>query len=288
MDPRPKRAASPHLTGPLHGAGLPLRALFLVLVVALMPMVTLAASGGQDNAVANAASVSKGITVTLSPSSRTVDQGQSASYTVAASSVGGFTGQVTFSVVGLPTGTAAAWQPSSVVLSSGSTAQATLTVTTAPNTPAGKTGFTLKATSGTTQASSQAQLHVLEAKRTFDVSGSVDGMLAPGVSRPLDLQVSNPSNKSIAVTNLTVAISQVVRTTTAVAANLPCTTADYKLSQYSGQYPLTVVPGTRSLSALGVSQSTWPRIQMLDTAQLQDGCKGATLKLTYSGTGQAN
>lgn len=69
MDPRPKRAASPHLTGPLHGAGLPLRALFLVLVVALMPMVTLAASGGQDNAVANAASVSKGITVTLSPSS---------------------------------------------------------------------------------------------------------------------------------------------------------------------------------------------------------------------------
>ncbi len=197
---------------------------------------------------------------------------------------------MTFSVVGLPTGTAAAWQPSSVFLSSGSTAQATLNVTTAPPNapPAGKTGFTLKATSGTTQASSQAQLHVLEAKRTFDVSGSVDGMLAPGVSRPLDLQVSNPSNKSIAVTNLTVAISQVVRTTTAVAANLPCTTADYKLSQYSGQYPLTVVPGTRSLSALGVSQSAWPRIQMLDTAQLQDGCKGATLKLTYSGTGQAN
>ena len=288
MDPRAKRAASPHMTGSVRSAGLPLRALFLVLVVALVPMVTLAASGGQSDALANAAKVSKGITVTLSPSSRTVDQGQSASYTVSASSVGGFTGQVTFSAVGLPTGAAATWQSSSVVLSSGGTAQATLTVATAPTTPVGKTDFTLKATSGTTQVSSQAQLHVLEANRTFGVSGSVDGLLAPGVSSPLDLQISNPNNKSIAVTNLTVAINQVIRTPMAVAANLPCTTADYNLVQYSGQYPLTVVPGTRSLSALGVSQTKWPRIQMLDTAQLQDGCKGATLKLTYSGTGQAN
>ncbi|MFW0771799.1 hypothetical protein ACLRGI_01350 [Paenarthrobacter nitroguajacolicus] len=272
----------------MRKTGIPLRALFLALVVALVPMVTLAASTGQGNALANVGKVSKGITVTLSPSSRTVDQGQSASYSVSASSIGGFTGQVTFAVVGLPTGAAAQWQPSSVLLSSGSTAQATLTVTTSPATPAGRSDFTLKATSGTTQASVQAQLHVLEVKRNFAVSGSVDGMLAPGVSRALDLQISNPGNKSIAVTNLSVAISQVVRTPTAVAANLPCTTADYKLIQYSGQYPLTVVPGTRSLSALGDSEALWPRIQMLDTAQLQDGCKGATLKLTYSGTGQAN
>ncbi|MGO4435001.1 hypothetical protein AB4Y88_17435 [Paenarthrobacter sp. RAF9] len=127
-----------------------------------------------------------------------------------------------------------------------------------------------------------------------NAAASVKGItvtLSPS-SRTVDqgqsLQISNPQNKSIAVTNLSMEISQVVRTSAAVAANLPCTAADYQVTQYSGAYPLTVEPGTRSLSGLGVAQAKWPQIKMLDTNKLQDGCKGATLQLTYTGTGQAN
>ncbi|NWL11147.1 hypothetical protein DM793_07525 [Paenarthrobacter nitroguajacolicus] len=282
MDPRPKR------TTPFRQARVPLRALILALVVALCPVAALAASSGQGASQGNQTKVAKGIVVALSPSSRSLDQGQSITYTVSATSTGGFTGTVTFAASGLPAGAVAAWQPSSVVLTSGSTAQVTMTVQTAPTTVAGKTDFTVKGTSGSVQVSAPAQLHVLEVKRTFDVTGSVDGLLAPGTTRPVNLQISNSNNRSIAVTDLTVAISQVVRTPAAVAANLPCTTADYKITQYSGTYPLTVAPGTRSLSALGVPESKRPQIAMLDTSMLQDGCKGATLQLAYSGTGQAN
>ncbi|WP_416403811.1 hypothetical protein [Arthrobacter sp. LFS091] len=283
MDHRPER------TAPFQRAGIPLRALLLALVVAVVPVAALAASNGQGNSQGNAAASVKGITVTLSPSSRTVDQGQSATFTVSATSTGGFTGPVTFTVTGLPAGAAASAAPSSVNLTSGSTAQTTLTVSTATTTPANKTDFTVKGTSGATVSNAApGQLQVLEVKRTFGVTGTVNGLLAPGISRAVDLQISNPQNKSIAVTDLSVVISQVVRTPAAVAANLPCTTADYQVTQYSGAYPLTVEPGTRSLSGLGVAQAKWPQIKMLDTNKLQDGCKGATLQLTYTGTGQAN
>ncbi|MEQ4564609.1 hypothetical protein [Paenarthrobacter sp. CAP02] len=287
MDHRPER------TAPIQRAGIPLRALLLALVVAVVPVAALAAGNGQGNnqgnGQGNAAASVKGITVTLSPSSRTVDQGQSATFTVSATSTGGFTGPVAFTVTGLPAGAAASAAPSSVNLTSGSTAQTTLTVSTSTTTPANKTDFTVKGSSGATVSNAApGQLQVLEVKRTFGVTGTVNGLLAPGVSRAVDLQISNPQNKSIAVTNLSMEISQVVRTSAAVAANLPCTAADYQVTQYSGAYSLTVEPGTRSLSGLGVAQAKWPQIKMLDTNKLQDGCKGATLQLTYTGTGQAN
>ncbi|MGO4589466.1 hypothetical protein [Paenarthrobacter sp. 2TAF44] len=227
--------------------------------------------------------------MTLSPSSRSLDQGQSTTFAVSATSTGGFVGPVMFNVAGLPAGATAAWSPSSVVLGSGGTAQVSLTITTATTTAVGKSDFTVTGTSGTVQSNAApGQLQVQEVKRTFGVTGSLNGLLAPGVSRAVELQISNPEKKSIAVTNLTVAIAQVVRTPAAVAANLPCSSADYQITQYSGTYPLTAPSGPSSLTSLGVPQSKWPQVRMLDTLQLQDGCKGATLQLTFSGTGQAN
>ncbi|MDI2037315.1 COG1470 family protein [Paenarthrobacter nitroguajacolicus] len=282
MDHRPERTASFHRRGVA-------RALMLVLMMAVLPIAALAASNGQASGQGNAAKAPVGITVTLSPSSRTVDQGQSTTFTVSATSTGGFTGPVTFTTTGLPAGASASIAPSSVSLTSGGTAQATLTVGTATTTPVAKTDFTVKAGNGTIVSNAApGQLQVLEVKRNFGVTGSVNGLLAPGVSRSVELQISNSGNKGIAVTNLSVAISQVVRTPAAIAANLPCSAADYKLTQYAGAYPLTVEPGVRTLSALGVPESGWPRITMYDTPQLQDGCKGATIQLTYSGTGQGN
>ncbi|MFJ4209169.1 hypothetical protein ACIPY2_12005 [Paenarthrobacter sp. NPDC089675] len=277
MDPRQERRT------PFLRVGRPLRAVILAVLVALVPAAAIAAGSGQGNTT----KVTKGITVTLSPSSRSTDQGLSVTYTAAATSTGGFTGPVTFTAAGLPAGASATWSASSVNLASGGTAQVTLTVSTSPTTPAGKTDFTVTGTSGSIQSSAPAQLQVQEVKRTFGVTGSI-AALAPGISRAMDLQMSNSTGKSIAVSDLTVAISQVVRTPAAVAAGLPCSTADYAITQFSGTYPLTIPNGSSSLSGLGVAQSKWPQVKMLDTLLLQDGCKGATLQLTFSGTGQAN
>ncbi|MCF3138823.1 hypothetical protein LRQ04_06085 [Paenarthrobacter sp. AR 02] len=274
---------------PVGRAGIAVKAALLTLLVVLASVASLGASGGQSNGKATGAKETIGILLALSPSSRNVDQGQAAAFDVTISSSGGLSGPVTFYVTGLPSGTTAAWSPSSVVLSSGSSTKATLTLTTSPTTPAGKSDITVTVTSGTTKSNAaQAQLQVKEVKRSFGVSGSLQGPLAPGVSLPLDLKISNPENKNIAVTMLSASISKVVRTPAAVAAGLPCSSADYSVTQFTGTYPIDIKPGSTSLSALGLPQARWPRIAMLDTLQLQDGCKGATLELTFSGTGQAN
>jgi hypothetical protein len=110
--------------------------------------------------------------------------------------------------------------------------------------------------------------------------------MAPGVTQPVGLSISNPNNQALSVTNLSVTLTGVTRTATAVAKNLPCTVADFAVAQYSGPYPQTVAAGgTASLASLGVPTSQWPKITMLDTAANQDGCKGATLQLAYSGSG---
>src|SRR6202035_5567962 len=87
----------------------------------------------------------------------------------------------------------------------------------------------------------------------FTISGNLSGLLAPGITTPLDLVLANPNRKPLSVTNLTVTVQSVTRTTTAIAHNLACTPADYTVAQYSGPYPLTVPDnGNASLSGLGV------------------------------------
>jgi hypothetical protein len=114
-------------------------------------------------------------------------------------------------------------------------------------------------------------------------------VLAPGISRPLDLTITNPNKKALSVTNLTVTVQSVARTPFAVSHSQPCTPSDYAVTQYGGSYPLTV-PGSSSapLSSLGVTSSAQPKVAMLNRPVNQDGCKGATLTLAYSGSGQGN
>jgi hypothetical protein len=273
--PRFFRLASDH-------AGLAGRVLIIGLLAIFLPAGTLYAAGQQS------APQKPGILVQVTPSTRNVDQGQATSYSATVSSTGGFAGTVVMAVAGLPAGTASSFSPSSVKLTAGSTAQLSLNVSTASSTAAGDYDLTLTGQSGAIQSASvQTQLKVKAPLRVFGLSGGVAGLLSPGTSRSLDLGFSNP-DKSIDVGNLTVSITGVVRTTKAIAANLPCTAQDYAVTQYSGRYPLTVPSGSSSLSQLGVTAAQWPRIAMLDTPRLQDGCKGAVLQLAYSGSGQGN
>jgi hypothetical protein len=347
--------------------------------------------------VAYAAQPTKpGITLGISPASQSITRGKAATYTVAITSTGGFTGMMTLTASGLPSGASAAFSSASVTLTSGSTGTSTLTISTTSSTPIGSRTITVKGVSGsvngtvtagltvnlpvsssltmsTTPASvtlaagstavfsvqlartnlpgsvtfavlgglpsgatatftpnpttgntatlqittpatagqgsftlylvsygndpsgstqyaySSVDLVITAGGKPFSISGNLSGALAPGISRPLNLTLTNPNKKPLSITNLTVTVQTVTRTAYAIAHNQPCTAADYAATQYSGSYPLTVpADSSTSLSSLGVSASAQPKVSMLNTAQNQDGCKGAALTLAYSGSGQGS
>jgi uncharacterized membrane protein len=80
--------------------------------------------------------------VSASPSSQTITVGGATSYNVSVSPSGGFTGQVTLSVSGLPSGASGSFSPNPTSTS------ATLAVTTSTSTPAGTYALTITGVSG--------------------------------------------------------------------------------------------------------------------------------------------
>lgn len=230
-----------------------------------------------------------GITLQLAPSSRSVTQGTSASYNVVVQPSGGFVGNVWLTISGLPAGATASFSPAVVAAGSGS-ASSDLDLSTTSATPLGTYSLSLRGTSGTLQSAVVvASLTVTAGQhQPFTISGNPTGLLAPGNAVSINLQLANPGNNNINVTGLTVSITGITRTAQAVANSRPCNPSDYVITQFSGNYPISAPPGNSSLSGGGIPAARWPQIRMLDTSLNQDGCKGATLQLSYSGTGQGN
>src|SRR5215472_6490166 len=94
--------------------------------------------------------------VSATPASQSVTQGNSTSYTVTVTPTGGFTGTVNFSVSGLPANATASFNPTSVTGSGSST----MTVTTASTTPTGSFPLTITGTSGATSHTASVTLVV--------------------------------------------------------------------------------------------------------------------------------
>ncbi|MFF2297806.1 hypothetical protein [Arthrobacter sp. NPDC058127] len=254
-----------------------------LLLVTLTSGVVLAAnSNGTQNPP-------KGITLQLAPTNRTAVQGTSASYNVVVQPSGGFTGNVSLSATGLPAGATASFSPAVVATGPGS-GSATLDVSTTSATPLGTYSLSLKGSSGTLQSAVVVVSLTVTAgqHQPFTISGGPTGVLAPGYGVPIDLQLANPGNSSLNVTGLTVSVTGVTRTAQAMANNRPCNPSDYAVTQFSGSYPIAAPPGNSSLSGNGIPAAQWPQIKMLNSSLNQDGCKGATLQLSYSGTGQGN
>jgi uncharacterized membrane protein len=89
--------------------------------------------------------------IATSPSSQTVTQGQSTTYTVTVTRANGFADPVTLSVSGLPSGATGSWKLSNGTSSNivpSNQSSATLTVQTAASTPTGTTHPVVTATSG--------------------------------------------------------------------------------------------------------------------------------------------
>jgi len=255
---------------------------------------TITATSGKVSASVSAtlsvnAALSSSLSISASPSTVTMAPGATAVYTLQLTRQN-FTDAVSLSVYGgLPTGASASFSPNPATGNS-----ATLQISTPATTDDGTYTLYLVGTgrdAGGQQRSAYAsvQLTLATSGKPFTISGNLTGLLSPGASLPLDLALTNPNKKQISISNLTVTLSGVVRTQAAIAANKPCGLADYAIVQYTGPYPLTVAgSSTAKLSQLNVNPAAFPHIVMRDTTSNQDGCKGATVNLTYSGSGQGS
>src|SRR5215469_5621926 len=96
--------------------------------------------------------------VTASPASQSVTQGNGTSYTATVTPSGGFTGSVDLTVSGLPAGASGTFNPTP--LTSGNS---TLTITTSSTTPTGSFPLTITGTSGSTTHTASVSLVVTAA-----------------------------------------------------------------------------------------------------------------------------
>jgi Domain of unknown function (DUF1929)/PKD domain len=105
---------------------------------------------GTSGSLANTANVTLDVTgppnfsVSGAPSSFSVNPGNSATYTVNVGALNGFTGTVSLSASGLPSGATPSFSPASISTSGSST----LTITTTGSTPIGSSTITITGTSG--------------------------------------------------------------------------------------------------------------------------------------------
>jgi trimeric autotransporter adhesin len=128
---------------------------------------------------------------------------------------------------------------------------------------------------------------------TFTIGGAVlpytiganpIATLYPGVpasaASKIDVTFNNPNSDTVKVTTLTVTVTSV---TGGTGVPRSCTPSDYAVTNYTGS-PFYIPVGSSSLSTISpaISQSSWPTIRMLDNGN-QDGCRGATVHLSFSG-----
>ena len=118
---------------------------------------------GSDGVITHTASVtlvvaSVDYSISASPTSQSVIQGSSTSYTITQTAINGFSAIVGYGVTGLPAGATASFNPANVT-GSGTT---TLSVQTATTTPAGSYTLTIQSTDGVNNHSITVTLVVLQ------------------------------------------------------------------------------------------------------------------------------
>jgi hypothetical protein len=124
-------------------------------------------------------------TISASPTSFSVNQGQSGTSTISVTAVNGFTGSVSLGATGCPTGATCSFSASPIGPGSGST----LTVATTGSTPGGTYTVTVTGTSGTLTHSTSVSVTVVAPAASFTLGAS-----------PTSLTVKRGSNGSTTVT----------------------------------------------------------------------------------------
>ncbi|HEY6229846.1 MAG TPA: PQQ-dependent sugar dehydrogenase [Pyrinomonadaceae bacterium] len=191
--------------------------------------------------------------LSVSPTSRAVVPGASAQFTVTITPSAGFSGVVNLSASGLPAGASAAFSPASVNITDGAAATSTLTMTTAPATPAGDHTITIDGSSGSLVHSSQATLKVIDAS-------SVDLSIAKSVS-PNPGQVGLNMSYRVSVANAGPAVATNVNVTDTLPGGVTFVSATSTSGACSGSPVVTC-----SLGSLAVGGSAIVTIVVTPTA----------------------
>lgn len=243
-------------------------------------------SGSTERTVSAGLTVNRGLNgpfgITAAPSSVTIAPDSTAVFRVSVGRDPGFHDVVDLAPYGLwPAGISPSFSPASVANGS-STLQVRASASSRPGI------YTLflvgSSSTGGTKAYQYARVEVVvaDSKKPLGISGGQVAGLAPGVgNQPLDLALSNPANRAISVTNLSVVV-------TGTSAGNACGPENFEVTQYSGPYPLPLPAGGTdvSLSSLRIPAAQQPQLMMLNLPVNQDACKSVTVDLAYSGSAQ--
>jgi hypothetical protein len=118
---------------------------------------------------------------------------------------------------------------------------------------------------------------------SFQISGSPLGgvrLYPGGPAVPVELVLTNPGGGDLTVDGVTM--------TVAGTGAAGCSASSFTVVQNLLVSPVAVVvPAgeTKSLEQLGVPESQWPELRMVDTGGSQDACKGTNVRLSFSGSG---
>lgn len=188
----------------------------------------------------------------VTPSSQTIVQGHSTTYTATVAPLLGFAGQVTFSVSGLPTGVTGTFSPNP------GTSTSTLSVTTAASSPVGLFTLTVTGTSGAITHSATTVLNISPVGVAFDnkVSSGFDFGVTK-ITTPAFTIGTGPNRAAM------IMVAMSAKTATNVTASL-------------GGVPATLIPGTDSgTTATG-------RTMIFQVVNPPSGAQTATVSWTTS------
>jgi phosphatidylinositol-3-phosphatase len=129
--------------------------LFLFLAIGVLLAVSNGCAGGAGKTTGASAGAGT-FSISISPAQQTVIAGSTATFALTVTSSNNFTGTISFGVTGLPSGTAATFNPSSLQGAGNST----LTITTSTSAPAGTVSPTVSATSGSLSQSASLSITV--------------------------------------------------------------------------------------------------------------------------------
>ena len=127
----------------------------------------------------------------------------------------------------------------------------------------------------------------LPPSRPYTIAGNVTTPLFPGrAPSRINVSFTNPNagnggTAGVRAGRLTMTISAV--SAPAATRLRPCPISDFAVTQFAGGYPFLIPPGSSSLKSLGFAEATWPSVRLVNRPVNQDGCKGATITLTFAG-----
>jgi len=116
---------------------------------------------------------------------------------------------------------------------------------------------------------------------TVAQDSAVSGLVPGGPAKPLDFTVSNPTSGPLQISDVAVSVA-------VTSSPGTCSAADFSITQPSKPSlgtPLQVAGGgslSFTSAGSGATGGTGAAIAMVNSSSNQDGCKGATLDLTYA------